>query len=657
MKKKIILIVLIIAFIQGLLGFSFKLPEIIMPQASVIYDIHGRPIQGLAQENRINVKLEEISQDFLMAIIAIEDKSFYSHYGIDMIGMLRAMLTNIRERKVIAGGSTISQQTAKNLFLTNERTILRKVKELIYAVQLEREYSKDEILNMYVNTIYFGQGAYGVEVASLTYFDKSSKDLSLAEAALLAGLPRWPANYNPYINPDEAKKRQAQVLLRMQEENYISSKEREEALAAELNYKKADFIVGDAPYFIAMVKDYLIEKYDERLVYQGGLKVYTSLDLDMQKAANTAFQEEISKRDADLQGALIAINPQNGYILSMIGGRSFRESSYNRVFSLRQPGSTFKPFVYSLAFEWGLTPADMVMCEEVEFVLPNGDIYKPRDYGEDHYHWKEFTLKEAMMISDNIVAVKLNEQLGAQNSANHAEKFGLDNIKPVLSLPLGSNEVKIIDMAYGYAAFANQGIYSEPIFITKIEDMNGTIMEEHSVKQRRVVSPENAMIITDLLQGVFEPGGTGSHLKSLLDRPAAGKTGTTDLFNDAWFVGYTPQIVSAVWIGYDQDKNVNLTGGAVAGPIWANFLREASYKLNPVSFEIDNSLVQINICLDSGKVATEYCPRKNNMIFKPGTEAEEICFEHLPIFDWQERKQQKNDDKSWWRNWFGFKDN
>lgn len=633
MFKKQLLIALLISLLI-ISGCAYEIDSMEVPEASVVFDIKGRPIKGLAEENRISIEFEEIPESFKAAIIAVEDKNFYNHHGIDFTGILRALFLNLKAGKITAGGSTITQQTAKTLYLSNERTISRKIKELFYALELERRYSKDEILTRYCNSIYFGHGAYGLEVAARTFFNKNARDLSVEESALLAGLPNAPSLYDPYVNPQAAKQRQRVVLQRMWEEGYITEAELEDIADRELQYQRADYVLGEAPYFIAMVRDYVSEKYGERVVYQGGLKIYTTLDLDMQKAANKAYQEGMKEREANVQAALVALDVSNGDIRALIGGRDFALSNYNRVFSERQPGSTFKPFLYSLAMEWGMTQAEQIKCEEVEFKLPTGDTYTPEDYGDDKYHWKEFTLKEALMISDNVIAVRLNHLLGPQDVANHAEKFGFKNIEPILSLPLGSKEVTPLDMAAAYSVFANEGIYSRPRYILKVMDRYGQVLEESDSQQRRVVSPENAYIISDMLKGVLEAGGTGSHLKALVGRPAAGKTGTTDDYNDAWFVGYTPQLCCAVWVGYDQGRNVNLVGGVGAGPIWANFMREASANLAPRDFKKPDAVNLINVCLDSGLVAAESCPRSKQMAFIEGSEPREICYYHTSSLDW-----------------------
>ena len=635
------------------LGFSIRWPELQIPQASIVYDISGTPIRGLAEQNQINISLEDIPDSFILAVISVEDKNFYSHHGVDFTGILRALLTNIRQGEVAAGGSTISQQTAKNLFLTNERTLTRKIKELFYAIQLEREYSKDEILTMYCNTIYFGQGAYGVEVAARTFFAKPARELTLAESALLAGLPQWPNGYNPYVDPQAAISRQKIVLNRMVEEAVITVEEKNEAERQELVFQRAPYMGGDAPYFMAMVKDYLINTYGERMVFQGGLRIHTTLDLQLQEAANQAYHNGTQNWDPDLQAALVAVDTQNGEIRALIGGRDYATSNYNRVYAQRQPGSTFKPFMYSLAIEAGFTAADQIQCEEVEFELVTGDIYKPTDYGKEPYHWKPFTLKEAVMISDNVVAVQVNHLLDPQQTADHSEKFGFPNLQPVLSLPLGSNEVTPMSMAAAYAVFANQGRYNKPTYIVRVEDANGVILEEHQPEPQQIISPGNAYIINNMLQGVMDPGGTGAHLRSIIGSiPAAGKTGTTDEFKDAWFVGYTPRICCAVWVGYDRGKNVDSVGGVVAGPIWANFMASTARKYGAVDFVQPDQIKLINICLDSGQVASQSCKRTSSMAFLPNTEPASICYYHASGLDWLlPDEHDEHHQEPWWERW------
>lgn len=628
MTRKGLVGIYILIFIVVTSGFSLQLPAFQVPQPSVIYDINGKVIRGLSSENQIVIPFEEIPDSFKKAIIAVEDKNFYRHHGVDPLGILRALIADIKAREVVAGGSTITQQTAKTLYLSNERTLTRKIKELWYTVILERRYSKDEILALYCNSIYFGQGATGVEVASRTFFGKSAKQLTVAEATLLAGLPNYPAGFDPYEHPERAKERQAVVLDRMEAEGYITAAESNNIAKQPLRYKRAASSSGDAPYFVAMMREYLIEQYGEKTVFQGGLKVYTTIDLTMQNAAERAMAEGMKGKPNGLQGALVALDVSNGQIRALVGGRDFATSSYNRVFATRQPGSTFKPFMYSLAISSGWTESDMIPCEEVEFPVAGSPPYKPTDYGDEPYHWRDFTLKEAVMKSDNVVAVTLNERLGPARVARYTQNFGFSNIKPVLSLPLGSSEVTPLQMAAGYAAFANKGLYSTPYSIIRVQSPNGKVLEENRTQQKRAVSVENAYIVTDMLTGVMQSGGTGSHLKPIVGRPCAGKTGTTDEFKDAWFVGYTPYLCCSVWVGYDDNRQVNQAGGVVAGPIWANFMKTASAAYQPTDFPIPQGIKRLNICLDSGLVAVESCPRTVSMAFTGNSEPGLICYWH-----------------------------
>ena len=657
--RHIIITLLVFAIFSG--GFTVSLPAFGAPEPSVLYDINGQRIGGLTERNGLSVELEQISPQFLHAIIAVEDKNFYKHHGVDISGILRATFINIRNRKIVAGGSTITQQTAKNIYLSNERTLVRKIKELYYAILLERKYSKDEILTMYCNTIYFGQGAYGVETAALTFFGQHASELNLAQSSLLAGLPRWPSQYDPYINPEQAKQRQKTVLSRMLDEGYIKTDERDTAVKEKLEYQKSSLNQGEAPYFVAMVREYLREKYGERQIYQGGLRIYSTLDLDMQRAANQAVLNGMQNRPADLQVALVAVDTGNSQIRALIGGKNYRASQLNRVYARRQPGSTFKPFVYSLALEQGWNAADQITCEEVEFHVAGSPPYRPADYGDKPYHWRDFTLKEAVMVSDNVVAVRLVDQIGPVNAARHAEKFGFQKLDAVLSLPLGSNAVRPLDMAVGYAAFANGGNYSPAAYILRIEDHNGNLLEEKKPSPRQIISPANAYIITNILNGVLQPGGTGSGLRERTGRTAAAKTGTTDEYKDAWFVGYTPQLSCAVWVGYDQNQAVNLPGSVAAGPIWADFIKGASAKLAEKDFAQPYNVNKLPICLDTGFIATESCPRSIEMAFEKGNEPQSLCPWHTPAQDWKDEGKWSSDEtgngngtqpsRPWWQLW------
>ncbi|NLW44906.1 MAG: PBP1A family penicillin-binding protein [Syntrophomonadaceae bacterium] len=641
MKRTVLVIVLLVG-LGAVAGFGWGLPVLPVPEPSILYDINGEEIQSLTPNNQNQVDLDEISDYVEMAFIATEDRNFYNHFGIDPRAVLRATWVNIKNRRITEGGSTITQQTAKNLYLSHERTFARKIKELFYTLALERRYSKDEILTMYLNSIYFGQGATGIDAAARTYFGKPAAELSLAESALLAGIPRRPSYYDPYRYPEHAKARQKVVLRQMVELGFITEEEKKAAEEEELRYRKTGALRGDAPYFSRMVADYLVERYGAAMVYGGGLRVFSTLDLQMQRKAQEAYDAVMSGQDEELQAALVAIDPRNGHIRALIGGRDYATAPFNRaVDSKRQPGSAFKPFLYSKAIDVGLTAADMIMCEPVTFPVSGSKNYTPTDYGDEGYHYRAFTLKEALMVSDNVVSVRLNEAVGPENTAEHALKFGFAGpIKPYLSLALGTSEVSPLEMASAYGVFANGGRMVKPVAVLKVTDSDGRVLETHEPREQQVISPQNAYIITDMLTGVMQPGGTGSHLSEIIGRTSAGKTGTTQDYRDAWFVGYTPELSCAVWVGYDSPtKPVGLPGGRIAGPIWARFMGAALENTPEKKFEVPAGIVQVEIDLDTGLIATENCPRKIKAAFLAGSEPQQICYEHRQWdfwWDWNE---------------------
>lgn len=648
--KKIWAVLCLIVFCSVSFGFSW--PDLnLLAEPPVLYDIHGQEIRGAYGQKWVKLDLNEISDYAEKAFIAAEDKNFYRHHGVDIVAVLRALYLNLRHGRVVAGGSTITQQTAKNLFLTQERTMLRKIKELFYTFLLEIRYSKDEILSLYLSSIYFGEGATGIEAGARTYFGKSARDLDLAESALLAGIPRRPVYYDPYKHPDHAKSRQKTVLKLMVKAGYITEEEAAEAASEKLVFRKTSYLPGDAPYFYDMVMDYLVKKYGPQAAYGGGLKVFTTLDLDMQRKAETAFAGVMKDKNPHLQGALVAVDVRSGGIRALIGGRNFAEAPYNRaLLAKRPPGSAFKPFLYSLALKSGYTEASTIMCEPVWFSQEGAPDYHPTDYGEEPYHYRLFTLKEAVMISDNIVAVRLNEALGPQNVASHARRFGFSGpIKPVLSLALGTSEVTPLEMARAFAAFASGGELPRPFYIVKVVDRYGRELEANYPVTQRIISRQNAYLVTDMLMAVFEPGGTASHLKSLVKRTAAGKTGTTQNYRDAWFVGYTPELSCAVWVGWEQGEgSVGAPGGRIAGPIWADFMREALKGVPDRGFTVPDGIVEKEICMDTGLLASEYCPRPMRFAFLKDTEPVDYCQLHEPPVswwdgEWSEPKDQKEE--------------
>lgn len=581
-----ILVFLIIAGAGcGFIGATMSdLPEVanVKPAASSqIYDVHGNLITTVhATENRLPVKLSQVPKDLQNAFIATEDNRFYSHHGVDPIGIMRAIWVNIAHDGVAEGGSTITQQLARNAFLTQDRTLKRKIMEAMLAIRIEQYYTKQEILEMYLNQIYFGQGAYGVQAAAHVYFGKNVQDLDLAQSAMLAGLPQSPNYYSPLTNYKAGKARQAVVLGQMVKYDYIDQATADKAKDEDLGLREkseAAHSDNNASYFIDYVISEIAEKYGDDAVYKDGLKIYTTIDMKAQDAAVQAMHNlpNFYTDDKGLtqpQGALIAINPHNGYIVAMVGGRG--DDSFNRaVLAERQPGSAFKPFVYLAAIQDGMTPGTVMDDKKIEF---NG--WSPKNY-EGTYSG-QMTLRYALQHSVNTIAVQLADAVGMRKVLNLASSLGIttldDSKDNNLAAALGglTNGVKPIDMAVAYGTLANGGVKVKPVAITKIVDRNGQVVEENSTEEQRVVDPKYAYVITNMLESVMS-GGTGGGAS--IGRPAAGKTGTTDESKDAWFVGHTPDLVAAVWMGDDYGIETldGITGGTVPAVIWRDFMSQA----------------------------------------------------------------------------------
>lgn len=581
-----ILVFLIIAGAGcGFIGATMSdLPEVanVKPAASSqIYDVHGNLITTVhATENRLPVKLSQVPKDLQNAFIATEDNRFYSHHGVDPIGIMRAIWVNIAHDGVAEGGSTITQQLARNAFLTQDRTLKRKIMEAMLAIRIEQYYTKQEILEMYLNQIYFGQGAYGVQAAAHVYFGKNVQDLDLAQSAMLAGLPQSPNYYSPLTNYKAGKARQAVVLGQMVKYDYIDQATADKAKDEDLGLREkseAAHSDNNASYFIDYVISEIAEKYGDDAVYKDGLKIYTTIDMKAQDAAVQAMHNlpNFYTDDKGLtqpQGALIAINPHNGYIVAMVGGRG--DDSFNRaVLAERQPGSAFKPFVYLAAIQDGMTPGTVMDDKKIEF---NG--WSPKNY-EGTYSG-QMTLHYALQHSVNTIAVQLADAVGMRKVLNLASSLGIttldDSKDNNLAAALGglTNGVKPIDMAVAYGTLANGGVKVKPVAITKIVDRNGQVVEENSTEEQRVVDPKYAYVITNMLESVMS-GGTGGGAS--IGRPAAGKTGTTDESKDAWFVGYTPDLVAAFWMGDDYGIETldGITGGTVPAVIWRDFMSQA----------------------------------------------------------------------------------
>ncbi|MBP2643066.1 MAG: penicillin-binding protein, family [Firmicutes bacterium] len=566
--------------------------------SSQIFDINGKLITTIhSTENRVPVNINKIPRNLQNAFISAEDTRFYQHMGIDPRGILRAIWSNITNAAVSEGGSTITQQLAKNTLLTQERTLKRKIQEAVLALQIERQYTKTEILEMYLNQIYFGQGAYGVQAAASVYFGKNVEDLSLAECAILAGIPKSPNYYSPKNNLNAAKERQTVVLEQMVKYGYITQAEANKAKNEEIKLatrtKEED--AGPAAYFIDYVTQILIDKYGANAVYKEGLKIYTTLDLDMQQAAEKAMDQLPTYRTDSSgikqpQGALIAIDPRNGYIKAMVGGRG--GDQFNRaVLAERQPGSAFKPFVYLAAIENGMNAGTVIDDSPISF----GD-WSPLNY--DVKFRGPVTLRTALENSLNVVTVKLADKVGPDKVLYYAQQLGITTLvlhgatnDRNLACSLGglTKGVTPLEIASAYGVIANGGVRAEPMAIIKVVNRSGAVIEDNHPKAHAVINETSAYALNDMMQGVLTRGtGTGAQI----GRPAAGKTGTTNDYKDAWFVGFTPDLVAAVWMGFDNEGYLpGITGGSIPATIWRQFMISALSSMPVRSFNVPSGFV------------------------------------------------------------------
>ena len=557
--------------------------DILPPVSSQIYDSAGNEIANIhAAENRLPVKIEKIPVNLQHAFIAVEDNRFYEHNGVDPRGLLRAAWANLNDRTISEGGSTITQQLAKNAYLTQAQTMERKIQEMFLAMKLEKQYTKQEILELYLNQIYFGQGAYGVQAAAKTYFGKDVDQLNLAECALLAGIPKSPNYYSPFNNLQAAKDRRAVVLDQMVKYGYINKMDAATAKNDEMQLTNPVQLTDkkEGAYFIDYVKQILIDKYGADAVYKEGLKIYTTIDMEMQKQAEAAVQENLPDYGADENGimqpqaSLVAIDPTNGYIKAMVGGRG--TDQFNRAtLAERQPGSAFKPFVFAAALENGFTPDTVI---EDSPITING--WSPQN--DSRRFSGSVTLRTVATFSMNVPTVKIAQKLGIDKAIYYAQEMGItsfvldgDTNDRNLATSLGgmTKGITPLEITSAYGTFANKGLYVPHIAITKVLDRNGKILEQAEPTGKIVISEESAADLTSMLEDVMLKG-TGRQAQ--IGRPAAGKTGTTSNYKDAWFVGYTPDLVVGVWIGNDNNTSLDgMMGGQTPATIWKSFMQRA----------------------------------------------------------------------------------
>ena len=728
------------------LPYIGTLKEYRPPIITEIFSDDGEVVGRFWDEKRIVIPLEKVPPHLIQAFVAAEDARFFEHDGIDFSGIIRALSKNLAAGRIEQGGSTITQQVTKSLLLKNtKRTYRRKAREALLSIQIEKKFSKNRILFLYLNQIYLGQGAYGVEAAARTYFGKSAINLELAESAMLAGLPQAPARYSPVSHFDRARARQKYVLERMHKEGYINAEQLIDAMEFRLNIgKKEENTFAKAPYFVEHVRRYILKKYGRNLLYRGGLKVHTTLDFKMQIAAGTALRKgllELDKREgykgplthlapekrldfrikaikkfteappeADsvveglveivddekkevlvsvgekigrlplsemkwarkpnleiayysagvvnpsevvekgdvvlvrllkngeqpfswtlsleqtpmIQGALFSMVPGTGEVKAMLGGRNFAVSQFNRAIqSRRQPGSAFKPLIYAAALDRGINPSTIFMdAPYISSKNSDEDAWKPKNYKGKFFG--PTLLRTGLAKSRNIITIKILKKIGVKYAIRYAKKIGIEsNLTPDLSLALGSSGVSVMELTRSYAVFANGGILLTPLFIKRVEDQNGRILEEKQTDGGKVISKETAYVMTDLLKAVIQEG-TGWRIKAL-KRPAAGKTGTTNNLRDAWFVGYTPDLVTGVWVGYDDLKSMGKgeTGSRAASPIWLYFMSDVLKGMPVVDFQAPPGVVFAKIEEKSGLLAGPFSKKTVFQAFREGTEPKE----------------------------------
>lgn len=625
-----------------------------------IYSRDGEEIATFFEEQREIVPYEELPPHLIEAIISVEDSRFFQHNGIDFRGIMRAAIQNIRAGTIVEGGSTITQQLAKVLFLTPKQTFKRKFKEALLALKIERNYTKKEILERYFNKIYFGSGAYGAEAASQIYFDKSVRDITVAEAALLAALPKAPSYYSPYQHPERAQRRHRTVLNLMADNGFLSDDQADSQFQTFWSdYDEVRHSISSArnktkrkgSYFIEMVRKKLLKKYGADVVYRGGLKVKTTVNMDYQTALEKEmydyllnFNKEIGNINDDaetfplnadtdmVEGAAYVKDPQSGEVLAVVGGHDWTVSNQlNRATqAYRQPGSAFKPILYTAALDSGFTLATKLQDRPLVFNTPQGE-WIPQNYSQ-RYHG-EVTFRQALIHSMNVATVDLLGKVGARVMVDYARKLGIrSELSPHKSIALGGLKygVSLAELTDVYTVFANKGIRTNAIFISEIRDREGNLLERNFPYKREVISPPVSAIITDLLKAVVDEG-TGRGVGRHFERAIAGKTGTTNEFRDAWFMGYTPGLVMGTWFGYDSSNRSigqNMTGGRVAGTFWRQAAEKILADRPPRTFPVPSELNFINIDPETGYLSTPRCPRSVREPFLPGTEPTQRCPVH-----------------------------
>ena len=633
-----------------------------MARATTVVDVNNQEVFTLFKERRISVPLKDVSPNVVQAVLAIEDQRFYSHKGLDIWRIGGAFVANLRNRDKAQGGSTITQQLARKSFLGDGKTFRRKFKEMYLALRVERQFTKDQILELYLNKVYFGEGLHGIEAAARGYFGKSAKTLTVDEAALLAGLIQAPSAYAPTDHMDRAMTRRAVVLDQMVEAGYLDRPAADGFKRASVKLVNGFEHERTGQYFKNYLARTLVDRFGWELVSQGGLRVYATIDGRLQTAAENALAQGLAAAEKmrafkhlkrgdpkvkvtsqgpdSLQGSLVAMDPTTGEVRAMVGGRDFGESQVNRaVQAKRQAGSAFKPFVYAAALESGMSPATLITDLDTPMMAVDG-AWRP---GDGHSTASEMTVRTALRTSSNRAAVQVLREVGIPRAVSYAARVGLD-APSVPSMVLGSGDVTALSMAAAYGVFANGGWLRPPVFIRRVEDKNGRVIYSDTSKPHQALTEETSFLMAQMLADVVN-AGTGYRAREAGFRfRAAGKTGTTNDYRDAWFIGFTPSLVTSVWVGFDQPKTIVAGGyaGQLAAPIWGRFMQQANLK-DVGWIRQPPGVVSVEICRLSGQLPAEGCSRVQDIgedglpieksavgfeYFRRGTEPTEYCTIH-----------------------------
>lgn len=591
------------------------------PQTTLVYDSKNRVIAALYKEHRMPVALEQMSEPLIQAVLAAEDRRFYEHNGVDLRRISAAMVANLRRGRIVQGASTITQQVVRGAVLDRQKTYGRKLREAWLSHRLEEKFGKTAILQTYLNHIYLGEGNYGVQAAALGYFGKPASAITAAEGATLASLINRPSGWEIRKNPAGIRDRRDWVLREMYQGGYLDAAAYGEAISTpvastlptENDRAKLDpASIATGPYFAAVVRDILYEQFGAERALTGGLRVYTTLDVDVQKFAEDSVAKRLAEldktrkgQDGPLQAALVAIEPSTGYVRALVGGRNFVESPFNRATDAkRQPGSAFKPFVFAAALEAGFSPGTTIDGLDAYIASAHGAYLPGGEHESD-----STTLRSALVHSSNRAAVHLLQRVGLGATIDLANRVGLDSMPSVPSLALGTGEVSLLNLTSAYTAFANGGVLQPPVFVLRVEDSEGRVIYRGDSVGRRVLSESTAYLMGSMLADVVDHGTGYTARQSGFALPAGGKTGTTDDHADAWFVGFTPHLAAGVWVGFDQPQQIMRRGFAsvVAVPAWAGFMKAATTGNRPDWLVVPPGVTHIRRCRASGGLATEYC--------------------------------------------------